>query len=149
MGVAYNLRHLRHYKKCAWAPLSVGENRIKNSNPFRRYSGLQLLQIECSSVAACWLTGPAAWALTIFRREWLYSADQYDAFNCVTACDTTVYIVSAVWTVSGQIQAKRVIYRPILLLSYTPSVGPTLIDAQMSSSSCGLKATAKVPSRPK
>jgi len=29
--------HLRHHKKCAWAPLPFGENRIQNVNPFRRY----------------------------------------------------------------------------------------------------------------
>jgi len=33
------LRHLRHQKTCAWASLAVSENRIRNSNPFRRYRG--------------------------------------------------------------------------------------------------------------
>jgi len=43
------LRHIRYYNKCAWALLRVGENSIKqNFNPFRRYSGLQRLQIQCT-----------------------------------------------------------------------------------------------------
>jgi len=53
------LRHLRHHKKCAWA---TSQNRVNNSNQFRRYRDLQLMDParftqhksgRCSRVNSC------------------------------------------------------------------------------------------------
>jgi len=41
VGVAYNLRHLSYHKKYAWAPLQVGENRMKKFQSVPEIPGVQ------------------------------------------------------------------------------------------------------------